>query len=210
MKERKLFNANEVPLSNDPKRRRVQEKVLRGEKLDPLDPIHLGRDSVVLEIDGYKLKPDHAYRACDEATYELYRQRGAVIDERRDDYKEGGNDGIDWYLGGACQRYGKVIIETPAYEDLFVLPHDNGNGMALDPRVKHIKSSPQRNPVPFSEIRLIKHPTLEVDIPKVERLSVEQIRKAQEEAGIETTEKKVIIRSPQSGAQESTDEPDAD
>lgn len=155
------FDSRELPLSSDPKLCAVQEKFLRGESLSPLEKIY-DRDgaAITTNIDGYELKTDHAYRAVSKKLYNKYVQDG-VITRDIDEYIAGHNNGgVDWYLGGAAaatRKYGDrqdniVVLECPADKDYFSLTVDNGNGMVIDPRIRHIKSSSREHPVPMNKI----------------------------------------------------------
>ena len=141
-----LYNVFNMPLSTDNERRKIQEKQLLGEELTLQEKLKTGsRDHVIKEIGNYQCKPDHCYRCVPEN----------VFDDRRIDYIEGqNNQGIDWYLGGAmpCNKYGFIISECPAYKNYFIPASDGGYGMADDIYVRHMKSSPQRNPIPISMI----------------------------------------------------------
>ena len=44
-----LYNANEMPLSSDEKKRIAQEKFLRGEKLTIMEKVIIGRDPIIKE-----------------------------------------------------------------------------------------------------------------------------------------------------------------
>ena len=158
-----LYNIDAVPESNIPKRQVAIEKIKNGEELNVGDKLALGgRDHVVREIDGYELKPDHAYRLVDLKAWQSYVESGYVVRDI-DEYVEGQNNGgVDWYLGGTASLDGRyangddtIILETPADKSLFVLASDNGLGMADDYQVRHIKSSSKENPVPLSKVKVI-------------------------------------------------------
>ena len=61
-----LYNANEMPLSNDERKRNAQEKILKGEQLNVFEKIMVGRDHPTKELFGYQLKPD---QQTDENTF---------------------------------------------------------------------------------------------------------------------------------------------
>lgn len=156
-----LYNAKDMPLSIDPEVRIIQEKQLRGDKLTLHDAMKLEkkgmgpRDHTITKIGDYECKPDHCYRCISESTLEVYKKSGYIKDERRLDYIEGkNNQGIDWYLGGAMpgRHYGFIIIECPADKNYFQPAKDGGYGMSNDINVRHMKSSPQNNPIPISMI----------------------------------------------------------
>ena len=158
-----LYNANEMPLASDEKTRNAQEKFLRGEKLSLFENMALGRDHVIKEYAGYQFKPDHAYRAISEKLFNIYKQEGkivGVLGDPEDEYLEfmedgkliNNNKGVDWYLGGACLRYGDIIIECPCDKNYFQPAFDNGNHLSADPTVKFMKSSGSKNPIPTSMI----------------------------------------------------------
>lgn len=150
------WNSEEMPLSNDPEKRQIQEKMLRGEKLSPMEAVKIGiRDRVIKKIGDYECKADYCYRAISEEAFKIYKEYGYIIDERKEEYIEGiNNQGVDWYLGGACpgRTYGCIIIECPADKKYFMPAKDNGLGMANDLSVRHMKSSPNNNPVPLDMI----------------------------------------------------------
>lgn len=160
------FNIYEIPLSSDEVTRSGQKKILSGDtqSLTNLERIRIGRDNVVREIDGYELRPDCAYRCVSVPVYEAYLTAGFVYGyDKNDEYDEGNNKGVNWYLGGASLKYGSVVLECPASKEYFILPKDNGNGMSKDPLVKFIKSSGYKNPVPMSMVRVIKHPSMDLE-----------------------------------------------
>ena len=178
-----LYNSHTMPLSKDPEVRALQEKQIRGEKLTFKEVMFLdkkgmgGRDHTITKIGDYECKPDHCYRCISENTLEIYKQNGFIIDDRRMDYVEGqNNQGIDWYLGGAMPgRYGNIIIECPADKNFFKPTRDGGYGMSNDIHVRHMKSSPQQNPVPLSMITNI------FDYKKIkvqEKAKFDELRKA--------------------------------
>ena len=168
-----LYNALEMPLSNDSEFRKTQEKILNGEELTLQEKIKSGRDHIIKEIDGYHLKPDHVYRAISKELYEKYQEVGYIYGvDKEDEYQEfeqdgklyNNNRGVDWYLGGVSLRYGNVVIECPASKEYFIPAYDNGNHLSFDPTVKHMKSSGYKNPVPMDMVRLIKYPNMEIDL----------------------------------------------
>lgn len=155
-----LYNAYDMPLSNNPEVRAIQEKQICGEELTIQDKIFLakkdqgGRDHTIKILGDYECKPDCCYRCISERTLEYYLKYGYIKDERRKEYIEGeNNQGIDWYLGGAMPgKYGDIIIECPADKRYFTPARDGGYGMSNDIFVRHMKSSPNNNPIPFSMI----------------------------------------------------------
>lgn len=178
-----LYNANDMSLSNDPQRRAIQEKYLRGEALGVMEKAKLGRDNPVKEIDGYELKPDHCYRAVKQHIYDLYMQQGYINGVGPDDeymeYEEDGrvrnnNRGVDWYLGGAGLKYGDVIIECPADKEYFVPAFDNGCGMAVNPNVRFFKSSGHKKPIPTSMISRVFNMK---EIREKQKANFDQLRK---------------------------------
>lgn len=76
-------------------------------------------------------------------------------------------------MGGACLRYGDIIIECPALKEYFTPIEDNGCGYSIDPRVRFLKSSGYKKPVPMS---------LVTSVMKVKVIPYDQILKAYEEA----------------------------
>lgn len=156
-----LYDAKTMPLASDPKKRAIQEKVKNGEQLTMMEKLSAGRDHVIKSFDDYQFKSDHVYRAISEAALLDYKQQGFIRgfgdDDEYKEYEENGqlynnNAGVDWYLGGACLRYGEIIIECPADKEYFQPAFDNGNHLCADPDVKHFKSSGSKNPVPFSMV----------------------------------------------------------
>ncbi len=158
-----LYDAKSMPLSNDPKIRMAQERYARGERFATL----LGRDQrkIKKELGKYQCKSNCCYRAVSQEIYELYKKSGFIIDDRpnTNEYTESvdengkiftNNAGIDWYLGGAApgKEYGMIVIEVPADMNYFQPAIDNGCHMTIDPTVRHMKSSPKANPIPFSMI----------------------------------------------------------
>lgn len=159
-----LYNSYEMPLSNNIDTLTAQKKVINGEMLSMKDKLHIGRDAVVRDLDGYELKPYCVYRAISPEMLKVYEESGFVIGASEDDeyqeYEEDGktfnnNRGVDWYLGGVSLKYGSVVIECPADKEYFVPAFDNGNGMASDPLVKHFKSSGFKHPIPMNMVRVI-------------------------------------------------------
>jgi hypothetical protein len=155
------FDSKDLPLSSNPKLRIAQEKFLRGEPLSVAEKIY-DRDgsAITTNINGYELKSDHAYRVVSKELYDKYVENGAITRDI-DEYVAGENNGgVDWYLGGAAaatKKYGGgqediVVLECPADKDYFTLTLDNGNGMVVNPRIRHIKSSSRKNPVPMNRI----------------------------------------------------------
>ena len=150
-----LYNAYEMPLSSVPKRRMIQEKILKGENVTNFELVILGcRDHTIKSLSGYRFKPDHVYRAISEKTLHRYELDGYVFGNGDDDefVEQNNNAGVDWYLGGVDPKYGNIVIECPAYKKYFVPSNDNGCGMTMDPFVRHMKSSGSKNPVPFDLI----------------------------------------------------------
>ena len=90
-----LYNSENMPLSNNPQLRAVQEKIINGEQLTISDKRIAGRDHPIKEIYGYQLKPDHAYRAVSYELYEMYKANGMIIGlEENDEYQEYEENGI--------------------------------------------------------------------------------------------------------------------
>lgn len=156
-----LYNVQTMPLSNEPKLRAVQEKILRGEMLSVMEKVVAGRDHTIRDLTGYKLKPDHCYRAVSERTYQRYLDAGFVLGERaNDEYREyvedgktfNNNSGVDWFLGGVALKYGEIILECPADKEYFVPAFDNGTHLSFDPNVRHFKSSGTKKPIPMTMI----------------------------------------------------------
>lgn len=156
-----LYNSEKMPLSNNPQLRVVQEKIINGESLTIADKRIAGRDHPVKYINGYQLKPDHAYRAISYEMFEMYKEKGMVIGMEDNDeyyeYQENGiiynnNKGINWYLGGVALKYGDIVLECPADKRYFIPAFDNGCTMSFDPTVRFLKSSGTKNPIPIDMI----------------------------------------------------------
>ena len=159
-KAENLYNANDMPLATDPKFRRLQDKIANGESLSMFERASF-RDKTYKNIGDYECKPNYCYRAISKEVYDIYKEKGYIVGYDNDkEYQEfvdedgsswNNNAGVDWYLGGYA-KYGTIIIECPAYKDYFVPAFDGGNHMTSDITVKHMKSSPEQNPIPFSKI----------------------------------------------------------
>lgn len=156
-----LYDARTLPLSSNEELKKVQEKILNNEPLTIKDKFLMGRDKTIKEVYGYSLKSNCAYRVVSYELFNEYIKSGMIMGNGEDDeyqeYEENGkvynnNKGVDWYLGGACLRYGDVLLECPADKEYFTLAYDNGAGMSIDPSVRFIKSSGTKNPIPFSMI----------------------------------------------------------
>ena len=158
-----LYDAKNMPFSSNPNLRIAQERYARGERF----PTLLGRDQgkIKKELGKYQCKSNYCYRAISQETYELYRNVGFISDNRPNtkEYMESvdengkafnNNSGIDWFLGGAAPggEYGMIVIECPADMNYFQPALDNGCDLTIDPTVRHMKSSPKENPIPFSMI----------------------------------------------------------
>lgn len=111
--------------------------------------LNKGRDIVFTEFAGYKLRPDCCYRTVSISALESYFQTGFIQN------LGASKDSIDWYLGGAAKKYGRYVIECPAYKEYFMIRSDEGEGfgnrMARNPNVVHIVSF-NNNPIPLSLI----------------------------------------------------------
>ena len=158
-----LYDAKNMPLSSNPEIRTAQERYARGERFPTLH----GRDQrkIKKELGDYKCKSNFCYRAISQETYEIYKNLGFIGDNRPNaqEYMESvdenekaynNNSGIDWFLGGAApgSEYGMIVIECPADMNYFQPAFDNGSDLTIDPTVRHMKSSPKANPIPFSMI----------------------------------------------------------
>ena len=158
------YDSRTMPGTSDPELIQIYQKLANGEKLNLRESVKLpGHDHPVKVLGDYECKPNCCYRAVSQETYELYKQTGFIQDLRnnaQDNYievKEDGsyytnNAGIDWYLGGVGLRYGDIIIECPASKEYFEPAYDNGTRLSADPTVRHMKSSPKRNPIPMSMV----------------------------------------------------------
>lgn len=178
-----LYNAYEMPLSSVSKRRIVQEKILRGEKVNNFELVVLGcRDHPIKSLRGYRFKPDHVYRAISEDTLHRYELDGYITGYGEDDefVEKNNNAGVNWYLGGVDPKYGNVVIECPAYKKYFVPANDNGCGMVMDPFVRHMKSSGFKNPVPFDLVVNVMVLVENVDDKRPQEI-VEAIKQIREE-----------------------------
>ncbi|MFZ2544794.1 MAG: hypothetical protein WAW80_02360 [Candidatus Saccharimonadales bacterium] len=156
-----LYHIDQMPPAEDPTLRAIREKQLRGESLSLSESMKAGRDETVDALEDYELKPDHVYRAVGRKALEAYMQTGLIhgrggLEVTDDEYEEGNNKGVDWYLGGAALKYGAVLLEAPADPRYFVPAAQSGHALAKDPRVRHMKSSGATNPVPMDMARIIK------------------------------------------------------
>ena len=157
-----LYDATTMPLSSIPDLRMAQKRYARGERFLSI----YGRDQrkIIKTIGEYECKPTCCYRAISQETFDIYKNLGFICDYRPNstEYSEFVDDngivycnnaGIDWYLGGAAPgKYGMIVIECPADMNYFQPTLDYGCDMTLDPMVRHMKSSPKANPIPFSMI----------------------------------------------------------
>jgi hypothetical protein len=154
-----LYHVDHMPMTDDPAVASIREKQLSGTPLTIGENLQAGRDSTVDVVDGYELKPDHAYRTVGEGALAAYKAAGAVVGfGEGDEYEPGNNKGVDWYLGGAALRYGGVVLEVPADPSFFEPASNWGHHLAKDPRVRHMKSSGHTNPVPLDSVRVLNRP----------------------------------------------------
>ena len=157
-----LMNANELPLSNIGKY--IFDKRQAGEAFSLRENIMAGRDSVFKgeSIQGMTIKPDHAYRGIDAETLKKYIKTGSVegSSPTPDVWSptEGGNGGVDWYLGGFAPKYGNIAIETPADPESFkIADQESTSLMAKNPFVRHIKSEGgTEKSIPMSKVTAYK------------------------------------------------------
>jgi hypothetical protein len=158
-----LYHVEHMPLPEDPSLRAVREKQLVGEPLSIGEAIQAGRDATIPEIpepvgdrvEIFPAKPDHVYRAVDRDTLQTYQEAGAAIGFGEDDeYEPGNNRGVDWYLGGVALKYGDIVIEAPADPQYFKPADKQGSALAIDPNVRHMKSSGHTNPVPMELVKV--------------------------------------------------------
>lgn len=148
-----LLDSKKLPLSGDYNLKIAQNKFLNGETLSLSEKMIIGRDKTIKEIANYHFKSNCVYRAVNKETLITYLTNNKIFSGIGDEYQEMvNNKGIDWYLGGACLKYGDWIIECPASKEYFTLARDIGCGMAIDPLVRFVKSSGYVNPVPSSLI----------------------------------------------------------
>ncbi len=155
-----LYHVDYMPPSNDEALRAIRDKQMAGEPLTTGESMRAGRDTTVDMIGEYELKPDHVYRAIGEAGLRAYMDSGMINSkgEEDDEFEIGNNKGIDWYLGAVALRYGTVILEAPADPAYFEPAIHNGHALAKNPRVRHMKSSGRRNPVPLEAVRVLPTP----------------------------------------------------
>ena len=160
-------------------RKKLIEKQLSGQQLTISEKMNFGRDGILYEWNGYKLKPDCCYRKISREALEQYQKSGFVdnnIDLSNLTRKNGGKikgriDTVDWFLGATTPRYGNILIETPASEEYFIpvnKPGDKSNLLA-DTEALHMYSSGIVNPIPMSEVRVING---------IEDMSKEELREA--------------------------------
>jgi hypothetical protein len=159
-----LYHVDHMPMAEDPSLAALRGKQLAGEPLTMDEQMRAGRDTVVRDIDEpvghtietYHTKPDHVYRAVGYDTLRLYNQTGSVIGfGPEDEMTPGTNRGVDWYLGGTARKYGEVILEAPADPEYFEPAAQQGQALAKDPKVRHMKSSGHANPVPFDMVKVV-------------------------------------------------------
>lgn len=178
-----LYNSENMPLSNNPQLRVVQEKIINGEPLTISDKRIAGRDHPIKEIYGYQLKSDYAYRAVSYELYEMYKANGVIMGiEENDEYQEyeengiisNNNKGINWYLGGVALKYGDVVLECPADKEYFTPAYDNGCGMSFDPTIRFLKSSGGKNPIPINMITRV------FDVKMLKEMKKQELAKTKE------------------------------
>ena len=145
--ENGLLDAKLLPLSNNNEQRAYQQKLINNEKIGLLEKAKFGRDNAKTKIDNYNLKSDHMYRAVDYNALQNYIKDGFI----KDNGDGKGYNSVNWYLGGAAPRYGKVIIEAPASIENFELTDNYGGVMSGNPYVRQAHSS-NENPLSFSNI----------------------------------------------------------
>lgn len=146
-----LYHRDHMPLADDSALREVQLRLLADMPLTIAQRLIAGRDTTTSDLGGYNTKPDHAYRAVSLEDLARCTEAGAVVGwEPGDEPGPESNEGINWYLGGVSMKYGAVILEAPATPEYFVPAFDYGSGMAKDPRVRHMKSSGEANPIPMN------------------------------------------------------------
>jgi len=152
-----LYHQDHMPPADDEQLRVLREKQIAGEPLTMAESMRAGRDTTVTELEGYELKPDHVYRAIGKEALDAYLETGSVESpgDELDEYEQGNNKGIDWYLGAVALRYGSVVIEAPADPEYFQPALHNGHALAKDPRVRHMKSSGRKNPVPLDQVKVV-------------------------------------------------------
>ena len=154
-----LYHMDEMPPAEDERLKAIRDKQLRGEPLTIGESLRAGRDSTVGRLGDYELRADHVYRAVGKDALDAYVLAGMVVGagglEVEDEYEDGNNKGVDWYLGGVALRYGMIVLEAPADPNYFQPASQNGHALAVDPRVRHMKSSGSRNPVPMTNVRVI-------------------------------------------------------
>lgn len=145
-------------------RRELAQKQANGEEMTLAEKMQAGRDGIVYEWNGYKLKSDCCYRKISREALEQYQKSGFVdnnIDlktiSRKDGAKVKGRiDTVDWFLGATTSRYGDILIETPASEKYFVPVEKPGEpNMLTDTEAIHMHSSGIVDPIPMSEVRVI-------------------------------------------------------
>lgn len=132
-----LMDVRKAPLSDDPKRRAIEEKVINNQPLTLGEQVRYGgRDHIIKTIGDYKCRDDYAYRAI----------KGKVVLKSilNSGYIGLGTNGhmeVDWFLGGGSHRYGNIIIETPCYPEKFKFADTPyGNDLTDTPLARHIHS----------------------------------------------------------------------
>lgn len=146
-------------------RRKIAQKQANGEEMTMLEKMEAGRDGIMYEWNGYKLRPDCCYRKITKEALKQYQESGFVdnnIDlktmNRRDGTKiKGRVDTVDWFLGATTPRYGDILIEAPALEEYFIPVENPGeSNMLTDTEAIHMHSSGIVSPIPMSEVRVIR------------------------------------------------------
>lgn len=163
-----LYHVDHMPLSQDPVLRSSQDKLLAGvprKEFTIGEALKSGRDHTLRELGGVTLKPDHVYRTITADMLDTYNEAGAILAQngRIAEQGEDMQGGVSWYLGAVALGYGaknartseNFVLETPATPELFAPANDFGNGLAMDPLIKHMKSSGADNPVPMSAVQVL-------------------------------------------------------
>ena len=140
--ENGLLDSKLLPLSDNEEQKSYQQKLINGEKISILEQSKFRNDNAKTTIDNYDLKSDHMYRATSYDALVDYVNNGVI----KDNGQGKGYSAVNWYLGGAAPKYGKVIIEVPANTNDFELSDHYGGVMSGNPSVRQAHSS-NENPV---------------------------------------------------------------
>ena len=168
------FDVRFMPRSGDAEQNQIHNKIRNDTTLTVMEGIRSGRDKVTRQLGEVELLPDRVYRGTDAEEVRNLLIEGKLmsrsLDDEYEEAEEGSNNnkGIDWYLGGASQRYGEVFLEAPARPDYVGPKRDNGTRLASGGYVRHFHSSGRNHPIPEQEVTII---AKKIDSNEYERMS---------------------------------------